>query len=138
MILGLGCDVAKVERFKDWPNFTKDRLLKVFSEEELLYCFSDKNLILQRMAICFSVKESFFKAFSSVLVKSNKTQREFSFMFSCKLIQFSKTTWDVPILKIDWLSFEKKIHDKLPEISVDASVSHESDFVFTTVILCEF
>ena len=135
MIIGLGCDVAKVDRFKDWPNFTKDRLLKVFSEEELLYCFSDKNLILQRMAICFSVKESFFKAFSSVLVKLNKTKNEFSFMFACKLIQFSKRTWDAPMLKIDWNSFEEKIQNKLPQISVDVSVSHESDFVFTTVIL---
>ncbi len=135
MILGLGCDIVKVDRFEDWPNFTKDRLLKVFSEQELNYCFSDKNLILQRMAICFSVKESFFKAFSSFLVKSNKTEHEFSFMFACKLVEFTKTTWDVPTLKIDWLSFEEKIQDKLPVISVDISVSHESDFVFTNVIL---
>lgn len=135
MIFTIGCDVAKVDRFKDWPNFDKDRLLKVFFEQELEYCFSDKNLILQRMAVCFAVKESFFKALSSFLVKSNLTKHEFSFMFSCKLVQFTKTTWDVPTIIVDWSSFEKKIQSKLPEIKVDVSVSHENDYVFATVIL---
>ncbi|MFH1643940.1 MAG: 4'-phosphopantetheinyl transferase superfamily protein [bacterium] len=137
MFFTIGCDIAKVDRFKDWPNFSKNRLLKIYSEQELQYCFSDQNLILQRLAVCFSVKESFFKAFSSFLVKSNKTKNEFSFMFACKLIEFTKTTWDVPTLKVDWKSFEQKIEDKLPEIFVDVSISHESDYVFTTVILHE-
>jgi len=135
VILGLGCDVTKVKRFKKWPDYSQEHLLKIFSKEERQYCFSDKNLILQRLAVCFASKEAFFKAFSSVLVKLNLTSIEFSFMFACKFVSFSKTTWDVPILKIDWLAFEKKIKHRLPQFSVDLSVSHESDFVFSVVIL---
>lgn len=135
MILCLGVDIVKVDRLNRWPDFSRKQLLKIFSEEELDYCFSNDNLTIQRMAVCFSVKESFFKALSSSLVKLNMTTTTFTFMFACNYVSFSKTTWGVPVLKIDWVSFEKKINHKLPNIMSEVSVAHEKDYTYSSVIL---
>ncbi|MCF7799536.1 holo-ACP synthase [Candidatus Babeliales bacterium] len=132
MILGIGTDIIKVSRFEKWQNFSKDQLLRIFSEQELADC-SPFNL--ESLAARFATKEAFFKAFSASLVKLNFTQNTFSFMFSCQHVWVEKTLLGVPILKINWQAFEYKIGYKLPNFEVEISFSHEKDYVVSFVII---
>ncbi|MFA5074696.1 MAG: holo-ACP synthase [Candidatus Babeliales bacterium] len=142
MILGIGTDIIKVSRFEKWQNFSKDQLLRIFSEEELEDCKlknSENNFCnqynLESLAARFAAKEAFFKAFSSSLVKLNFTQNTFSFIFSCQHACVEKTLFGVPILKINWKKFENKIERKLPNFDIELSFSHEKDYVVAFVII---
>ena len=135
MILGIGTDIIKITRLKKLSSFSNNELSKVFSIKELSYCFDNDNLICSRLAVCFSVKESFYKALSSALVKLNLNKVSFSFLFAAKNVSFLKTDWQTPILDINWKCFEKKINNKIPKVNCDISVSHEVDYVVSYIII---
>ena len=138
MILGIGTDIAQVERFKSWLNYSEKQLLRVFSEQELEYCCDFKNKSkyrLESLASRFAAKESFFKALSATLVKLNLTQNKFSLLFTCQNIEVVKTTWDVPKLKVNWEAFEEKVGRKLSNFNVELSISHEKNYVVSYVLI---
>jgi phosphopantetheine--protein transferase-like protein len=157
MIFGLGTDIVDVSRFVSWADAPEARVLKIFSEQELIDCLQDSNktsqdlpsniqvavkisdappkYIPEKLAARFAAKEAFFKALSSALVKLNLTNQEFSLMFACRHVQVSKTTWGVPVLLVDWVAFEEKIGSKIPKFQVDLSISHEKNCALAVVIV---
>lgn len=63
MILGIGTDLIEVFRLeKLYQDHGKEKLLKIFSLEELNYCLQSVTRA-QRLALRFAVKEACFKAF---------------------------------------------------------------------------
>lgn len=79
MILGVGCDITKVSRFKKWLH-DKALLTRFFNEEELpaFSTFSQETLterkeasLLQHIAARFAAKESFSKALGTGLTAFN-------------------------------------------------------------------
>ncbi len=40
MILGIGTDIIQVERFKSWQKYSKEQLLRIFTQSELVYCYN--------------------------------------------------------------------------------------------------
>jgi len=137
LALSIGTDIVKVDRFSSWKNFSKKQFLRVFLENELEDCKKDGMYDFVRLAARFAAKEAFFKALSSALVKLGFTKNEFSFLFLCKNVEISKTTWGVPVLKIDWSVLQGKIGQKLPEFEVELSLSHEKDYAVAFVVLGE-
>jgi len=137
MILGIGTDIVKISRLNSWINFSKKQLLNIFTEHELNDIFIDKKINLQVLASRFAVKEAFYKAFSSALVKLNLNKKEFLFLFTCKNIEITKPDWGVPILKINYSAFEDKLGVKLPKLNIDISISHEKDFAVSFVIISD-
>lgn len=137
MILGIGTDIVKISRFNSWINFSKQQLLNVFTQQELNDIFIDKKFNLQALASRFAVKEAFYKAFSSTLVKLNLNKKEFLFLFTCKNIEIIKLDWGVPILKINYSAFEDKLGVKIPKLNIDISISHEKDFAVSFVIISD-
>ncbi len=160
MILGIGTDIVQVDRFKNWATFPKEKLLRVFSEKELEYCGvrtlrqaqgEREHLInqavrgepvepyerfnLESLASRFAAKEAFFKALSASLVNLKLTQTTFSFLFTCQNIEVVQDEWQVPVLKINWKSFEEKIGAKLPKFQTHLSISHEKNYSVAFVIL---
>jgi phosphopantetheine--protein transferase-like protein len=135
MVLGVGTDIVEVKRFDCWQKYSVAQLERVFSKSELKECVIDNIPNAQKMAVRFAAKEAFYKALSRVLVKFNFTQRSFSFLFCCQFCETVKTIWDVPVLKVDWSAIEKKIGEKLPEINVELSISHEERYAVAFVIL---
>ncbi|MFC1894451.1 holo-ACP synthase [Candidatus Dependentiae bacterium] len=135
MILGIGTDIAKVARFKSWQNYSQEQLLKVFSKQELKNCKKNSEYNLEYLASRFSAKEAFFKALSQALVKIYLTKKTFTFIFTCQNIEIIKTTWDVPILKINWQAFEQIVDQKLSDFKVDLSISHEKEYAVSFVVI---
>jgi len=130
-VFAIGCDIVAVKRIRKFERFSRDKLTKIFSEEELDYCKADWASLAAR----FAAKEAFFKAFSSLLVKLKITSHEFSLLFLCKHVSVDKTTWDVPSLKVNWEAIEKKIQQKLPVLEVELSIAHENDFAVAYVVM---
>ncbi len=140
MFLGIGTDIVEVARFKSWQNYSKTKLLRVFSEQELNYCLckSDQDSCsynLQCLASRFAAKEAFFKALSATLVKLNLTHQEFPFLFACQNVEIVKTVWDVPELNVNWKAFEKKVGERLADLEVKLSISHEKAYVVSFVVI---
>ncbi|MBD3231718.1 4'-phosphopantetheinyl transferase superfamily protein [Candidatus Dependentiae bacterium] len=136
MILGIGVDIIRIERFKSWEKYKVEQLLKIFSLREIESCVKKNGEIeLQCLASRFSSKEAFFKALSATLVNLGYIKNNFSFLFSCKNVEIIKPVWGVPQLNIDWKIFENKIENKLPRLNNFLSLSHEKDYAISYVII---
>jgi holo-[acyl-carrier protein] synthase len=62
MICGIGIDSVAIKRFDSWQYFSVSQLLKVFSPQELEYCFAHQKKMAERLAVRFAAKEAFYKA----------------------------------------------------------------------------
>ena len=67
MIRGIGVDSVAIMRFTPWQYFSPHQLLKVFTPQELEYCFAHQKKIAERLAVRFAAKEAFYKAASGYL-----------------------------------------------------------------------
>ena len=135
MILGIGTDIVLTERFNNWVTYAPQRLAKIFTPQELRDCSSDGVLIPEKLAARFAAKEAFYKAFSVALVQLGLTGKTFSLLFACPHVTITAGTWQVPVLKIDWAVFEKKIGANLPALSVHVSISHEKTAAIAFVVI---
>jgi phosphopantetheine--protein transferase-like protein len=160
MILGIGTDIVQVDRFKSWANFSQEKLLRVFSEQELEYCCvrmvrqahherlnlekvsvrpelveGCERFNLESLASRFAAKEAFFKALSASLVTLKQIQTTFSFLFACQNVEVIQDDWQVPTFKVNWSNFEEKIGTKLPKFQTHLSISHEKNYSVAFVIL---
>jgi len=136
VIYGVGTDIVKNDRFKSWQDFSHDKFLRVFSEDELASCQKESGYNFASLGVRFAAKEAFFKALSATLVRLCLTKNEFSFLFVCKHVRVGKTVWDVPILEVDWKAIEQQIDHSLPKLRVELSLSHEQDYSVAFVVIC--
>ena len=85
MILGIGVDTVEVNRFSEWHTYSKKKLLRIFSDEEIEYCLSNPNKSAERFAARFAAREAFFKALSYAYPSKNVP-----FLTLCKAIIIKK------------------------------------------------
>lgn len=65
MVIGLGIDIIEIDRIKDSVDKYGDQFLqKVYTPNELKYCFSKSNKY-QHLAARFAAKEAIYKAIST-------------------------------------------------------------------------
>lgn len=65
MIIGIGIDSVETKRFALWYRHDKQKLLRIFSKQEIEYCLSNLELSAQRFAVRFAAREALYKAISS-------------------------------------------------------------------------
>lgn len=137
MILGVGIDIVEVGRFASWASYPQSELHVLFSEREIveMSCLSSYERKVEFCASRFACKEAFFKAFSASLVTLGICDISFSFAFARTHVEVVKTTWDVPILQVQWRAFEEKIEKKLPALRLNLSLSHEKTIACASVII---
>ncbi len=164
LILGTGIDMVKISRFIPWLDYSAHRLSKTFTQGELIGFLAvstnmtdqssdakqvgeseekntvkiDSLVVHQKatyLASRFAAKEAFFKALSMVLVSRKLTKHEFGLTFACQNCEVVKGTWGVPLLKVRWSAFEKKIGRKLPRMQVHLSISHEHEYAIAQVLV---
>lgn len=124
MIVGIGIDIVKVSRFKDWYTKPIAQLKKIFSDQEIGYCLSNKKKATECFAARFAAKEAFYKAYSSF------TTHKISLIHLCKLIEIENNQLGAPVLKVNYQQLA------LPEnITFHVSMSHEKKYAISTVIL---
>jgi phosphopantetheine--protein transferase-like protein len=95
MILGIGVDSVEVHRFKHWHTFSRKKLSRIFSEQEIDYCLQQLNKSAERFAVRFAAREAFFKAFSAAFPDVS-----IPFLTLCKQVRIEKQG-DRPVLLFD-------------------------------------
>ncbi len=68
-MIKIGIDSVEIERFIPWINFSQERLLRIFSQEEITYSLSVPRKAAERLAVRFAAKEAFYKAAIPLLAK---------------------------------------------------------------------
>lgn len=130
MILGIGIDIARIDRFEAWNSYSRKQQLRIFSEQELV------PLIPEKLATRFAAKEAFYKALSSALVSMGKTHKTFTLMSICPLVSVDTDgTWAVPQLVVNWDKLFVLIDTTISNHRVHLSLSHEKDYATAFVIL---
>ena len=114
--LGVGVDIESISRFVK-VNQTKDHLFldKIYTDEELNYCFSKKNPA-QHLAARFAGKEAVIKALNCM---------EYPFS-DFKKIEISNNEEGVPKVRINQPDFKK--------INLKISLSHCEDKAIAFVV----
>jgi len=146
-VLGTGIDLVNVTRFESWSR-SAHRLCRLFTQNELvryLHEFEDVQsdfetpYVIRRKASYwaarFAAKEAFYKALSNSLVTLDIHGEPFSLLFACRQVEIVKTENGVPILRIRWSAFHKKIGVSLPYLYTHLSLSHEDEYAVANVII---
>ena len=63
-MIGLGIDAVEIERFTHWSTFSHQKLKRLYTHQELLYCLSIPEKAAERFAVRFAAKEALYKALS--------------------------------------------------------------------------
>lgn len=137
MILGIGTDIARIDRFSGMSKLSRKRLRTFFSEAELAAAqdpMSPECLLSEKLATRFAAKEALFKALSASLVKLGHTQQTFSLRFLAQISSVQISTWGVPEFHVDWAVLEQKIGVKLPSLQIHLSLSHEREHALAFVV----
>lgn len=127
MIIGIGIDTVEVERFKPWVLYPEEKLLRVFSKNEIKYSLSSPKKGAERLAARFAAKEAFLKAAHNLLHGTESN----SFLKVCKQVEVVRKKCGKPELKIDWLGLS--IDDR--NISCLISLSHTADIASAIILL---
>lgn len=122
MILGIGCDIAKTERFKKWV-LSDGMIDRFYNEREKL---SGGSLLraCEYYAARFCAKEAFAKALGTGILG-----------FSLKDVFIIKSDNNRPLLCVEGRA--KEIMDKRygPDCILHVTLSHEKDYALAFVVI---
>ncbi len=62
MIVGIGVDTIEIDRFSQWQTYSRQKLLRIFSSQEIDYCLEKSNQSAERFAVRFAAREALYKA----------------------------------------------------------------------------
>jgi phosphopantetheine--protein transferase-like protein len=137
MILGIGTDLVDPSRFVPWAHFTHQRLLRVFSAQEIADATVGGHLRPEKLAVRFAAKEAFYKALSASLVLLGKQARPVSLLAVCQHVHVVSGTFGVPILVVNWGYLNTLFVCTLPSMAVHCSLSHERAMAVAFVVISE-
>ena len=120
MIVGLGVDLVKINRFEMVIEKWQEKLInKIFTNKEHLYCSRHKNST-QHYAATFAVKEALIKAYGKGYVK-------------LKEIEIQRNDTGKPFICL-YGDTKKKINS-LGVDNIHISITHDGDYSMAVVIL---
>ena len=96
MILGIGVDSVEIARFAHWYTYSRKKLSKIFSDQEIDYCLSVPAKSAERFAVRFAAREALYKAYSSW-----KPDHQIPFLTYCKAVTISKKKSGIPEAALD-------------------------------------
>lgn len=134
MILGIGIDSTEIDRFMPWTILPRHRLQRIFSDEEITYCFSVRHQLTQakRLAARFAVREAVYKALHQVAPGNG-----IPLLTLCKKISVEHKNSASPHLIIDWDYIYSVVPTlkKATPIKTHLSITHTRIVVTVLVIL---
>lgn len=137
MIVGIGTDLVTIERFNSWQQFSQQRMLRIFTSDELIYAQkASGGYVLERLAARFAAKEAFFKAFSAMIVAKQIAQAV-PFLTVAPLVEVRRHSIGVPRLLVDWDNLSRAMGVALPSVEVHLSLTHERSHALAFVILSQ-
>lgn len=121
MILGIGTDIAKVQRFEKWIK-NPEMLERFFNPVEIKKTGSDSHLC-EHYAARFAAKEAFSKALGTGIVG-----------FELKDVYIENNSEGKPLLKVVNTA-EKRINELYGNCTIHVSLSHEKEYAIAFVII---
>lgn len=121
MILGIGTDIAKVQRFEKWVS-NHDIIKRFYHPIEIKENGTFKHLC-EHYAVRFAAKEAFSKALGIGITG-----------FELKDVYIENNNNGKPFLKVQ-KSAEKKLIDLFGECKIHVSLSHEKEYAIAFVII---
>ena len=116
MILGIGVDIAEIDRFKPWCSYSSEQLSRIFSPKELEQCKRNGKLSADRLASRFAAKEAFFKATQIKIKKWNEV-----------VVKYHNNGKPYLVYDKDLVDFEIK--------NMDCSISHDGEYAIGNVVV---
>lgn len=115
----IGNDIIEVKRIEECINKLGEKFLdRVYTEKEIEYCESKKNMKCQHYAARFAGKEAIFKAISPLICD-----------------KFSVNWKDIEILNNEQgRPYAKFISSNLDSLTIDISLSHIKEYAIATAI----
>lgn len=101
-MIGLGIDAVEIERFKAWTTFSHAKLSRVFTREELGYCFAVPTKTAERLAVRFAAKEAFYKAVFPLL------EHPLPLLYIFKHCEVVKEQHGMPVFQANWTALSLK------------------------------
>ena len=121
MKINCGTDIIEIDRVKEAIERLENRFLnKIFTQKEIEYCESKKQMKFQHYAARFAAKEAVFKAISSNL--ENKYQIGWK-NIEVKNNKQGKPTVEFLDIKVDGIK------------SIDISISHCKNYAIAMVVI---
>lgn len=119
MKIQCGTDIIEINRIKEAIEELGDNFKnKIYTQKEIEYCESKKQVKYQHYAVRFAAKEAIFKAISGFL--------EDKYEISWKNVQVENDEKGKP--KVKWLNI------KFDNIQIDISLSHCKQYAVATVV----
>ncbi len=131
MILGVGTDLVRVERFVRIAQYERIQLLRMFTPYELDYAIHEGVFSSAKLALRFAAKEAFFKALSAVSLRSNNPQPKLMTVLRNVGVEHHKT--GQPYLAVEWGAFG---YTSAP-FDVTLSLSDDGAYALAFVIIQE-
>jgi phosphopantetheine--protein transferase-like protein len=129
MIIGLGIDSVDIARFAQWAHWPEKKLLRVFSTQEIAYCFQNSQKSAERFAVRFAAREALFKALTLAF-----PALKVPFLTLCKQAHVTFTPQGAVQLTIDAHFFAQHQIDSA-QFSVLLSLSHSKQIASAVVII---
>ena len=85
MIIGIGVDSIEIDRFASWSTYSRQKLLRIFSTQEIDYCLEKSNQSAERFAVRFAAREALYKALSYAF-----PDKKFPFLTLCASVSITK------------------------------------------------
>ncbi len=133
MILGVGIDTIEIERFADWYDHPKEKLQKLFADQEITYCLESKETSAQRFAARFAAKEAFFKAWQSYCLRHKLKTPEKTLLMLAKQVSVAHLANGCPLLEVDWPTLTDNASFETPQVHV--SLTHAKQTATALVII---
>ncbi|SFB79723.1 holo-[acyl-carrier protein] synthase [Brevinema andersonii] len=120
MIIGIGTDIVDVARIKKlFSSHSRQKLLRIFTQEELDYSFQSKN-VWERLAVRFCVKEATYKALRSGVLRLNE-------------IEVTHDTSGKPNVQLHGVTHEFWCNLGMPDIFI--SFAHTREYASAVIVL---
>lgn len=128
MIIGIGIDMVEISRFTLWQTFSRNRLERIFSAQEIDYCLAAPIKSAERFAARFAAREAFFKALG------HGQYQQVPFLTMCKKVSVVNGVSGVPFLQVDW-QFFPGLSDQLSQPVQSAQCGHSNGVIEVFITL---
>lgn len=120
MVLGIGVDIVKVQRFNSWIQNRK--LVERFFSAEEVKILDSKVGVAQSLASRFAAKEAFGKALGTGIRN-----------FELKEVEVKKDSLGKPFLQVSGAA--KKLCETVGVEKIHLSISHEKEYAVAFIVL---
>ena len=130
MIAGVGIDCIEIKRFELWHSYPADKLVRIFSSQEIEYCLQKSFKSAERFAVRFAAREACYKAICSL-----KLPCKIPFLKMCRLVNIERYDNGSQKMNINWPVLIGTKIDLISQPIVHISLTHNRTEAIAVVIL---